>query len=70
MFVFFVQAAFTYAIVNDYYMLLSCEYMQKLYRATRSPELEERVIGPSHILDSIEAAELDPESVYSLPDPE
>ncbi|XP_043289172.1 protein NATD1 isoform X2 [Venturia canescens] len=64
------EAALTYAIVNDYYMLLNCEYMQKFYLATKSPELEERVIGPKHILEAQQSDPLDSETVQELPEPE
>lgn len=60
----------TYVIVNDYYMLLNCEYMQKFYLATKTPELEERVVGPKHLLEAGESSSLRTETVYELPEPE
>lgn len=64
------QTAFTYAIVNSYYMYLRCEYLQKYYLAVKNFDLEKRVIGPSHILEGPDSVALDPDVVYELPDPE
>ncbi|XP_011313825.1 protein NATD1 [Fopius arisanus] len=44
------EAALTYAIVNDYRIILTCKYMQKFYLSTKTRDLEERVIGPYHLL--------------------
>ena len=43
--------------------------MQKFYRLTKSPELEERVVGPKHFLESLDINS-DPQSIYDLPDPD
>ncbi|XP_057330537.1 protein NATD1 [Microplitis mediator] len=48
------EAAFTYAIVNNYYLILTCKYMQRTYEKIKTPELEERVIGPSNFLKAPE----------------
>lgn len=64
------QTAFTHAIVNHYYMYLTCEYMQKYYLAIKNPDLEERIVGPPHILEGPDSEPLDPDIIYELPDPE
>ncbi|XP_023288127.1 uncharacterized protein LOC105701767 isoform X2 [Orussus abietinus] len=64
------EAAFTYAIVNNYYMYLTCEYLQKYYLATKTVELEELIIGPSHILEGPTSESLNQETVDELPDPQ
>ncbi|CAK9823529.1 Protein lifeguard 1 [Anthophora retusa] len=64
------ETAFTYAIVNYYYMYLTCEYMQKYYLAIKTPELEELIVGPPHILEGPDSEPLDPNTIYELPDPE
>ncbi|XP_051158812.1 uncharacterized protein LOC127280079 [Leptopilina boulardi] len=62
------EAAFTYAIVNDYHMYLTCAYVQKYYLAIKNSELEELVVGPPHLLESPYAE--DPNAIYEIPDPE
>ncbi|XP_015604668.1 uncharacterized protein LOC107272237 isoform X2 [Cephus cinctus] len=64
------ETAFTYAIINNYYMYLTCVYLQKYYLATKTIELEERVVGPKHILEGPSSKALDPDIIYELPDPE
>ncbi|KMQ89846.1 protein lifeguard 1-like protein [Lasius niger] len=64
------ETAFTYAIVNNYYMYLRCEYLQKYYRAVKNPDLEERVVGPPHILNGPDSASSDSNVINELPDPE
>ncbi|XP_054001868.1 protein NATD1-like [Hylaeus anthracinus] len=64
------ETAFTHAIVNHYYMYLTCEYMQKYYLAIKNPDLEERIVGPPHILEGPDSEPLDPDIIYELPDPE
>ncbi|XP_076625111.1 protein NATD1 [Colletes latitarsis] len=64
------ETAFTYAIVNYYYMYLSCDYMQKYYLAIKNPDLEDRIVGPPHILEGPDSEPLDPDVIYELPDPE
>ncbi|KOC68418.1 Protein GTLF3B [Habropoda laboriosa] len=64
------ETAFTYAIVNYYYMYLTCEYMQKYYLAVKNPDLEELIVGPPHILEGPDSEPLDPNIIYELPDPE
>lgn len=63
------QTAFTYAVVNDYFMYLRCEYLQKYYRAVKNSDLEERIVGPPDILDGPDSTDLHPDTVYELPDP-
>lgn len=67
---FLAETAFTYAIVNNYYMYLRCEYLQKYYRAVKNPDLEERIVGPPHILDGPDSTSLDSDIIDKLPDPE
>ena len=62
------ETAFTHAIVNHYYMYLTCDYMQKYYLAVKNPDLEDRIVGPPHILGS-DYEPLDANN-YELPDPE
>ncbi|XP_076761738.1 protein lifeguard 3 [Xylocopa sonorina] len=64
------ETAFTYAIVNYYYLYLTCEYMQKYYRAVKNPDFEELIVGPPHILEGPDSESLDPNIIYELPDPE
>ncbi|XP_016769262.1 protein NATD1-like isoform X2 [Apis mellifera] len=64
------ETAFTYVILNNYYMYLTCEYMQKYYLAIKNPDLEEYVVGPPHILEGPDSKSLDPNIIYELPDPE
>nr|XP_012141015.1 PREDICTED: protein NATD1-like isoform X2 [Megachile rotundata] len=64
------ETAFTYAIVNYYYLFLSCDYMQKYYLAVKNSDLEELVVGPMHILEGPDSEPLDPNIIYELPDPE
>ncbi|XP_031832088.1 protein NATD1 [Nomia melanderi] len=64
------ETAFTYAILNHYYMFLTCEYMQKYYLAIKNPDLEELVVGPQNILEGFGSEPLDPNIIYELPDPE
>ena len=49
-------------------MYLTCDYMQKYYLAVKNPDLEDRIVGPPHILGSDYEA-LDADN-YELPDPE
>ncbi|KAG7211812.1 hypothetical protein KM043_011043 [Ampulex compressa] len=64
------ETAFTYAIVNHYYIYLTCEYAQKYYLAVKNPDLEERIVGPPKILDGPDSTAIDPDIIYELPDPE
>ncbi|XP_078037184.1 protein NATD1 [Augochlora pura] len=64
------ETAFTYAILNSYYMFLTCEYMQKYYLAVKNPDLEELIVGPTHILEGPDSEPLDHDIIYELPDPE
>ncbi|XP_026674812.1 uncharacterized protein LOC108631583 isoform X1 [Ceratina calcarata] len=64
------QTAFTYAIVNYYYMYLSCDYMQRYYLAVKNSDLEEVVVGPPHLLEGPDSESLDPISPHELPDPD
>lgn len=64
------ESAFTYAIIHNYFLILSCKYMQKVFLANRTKELEERVVGPVNILQESERGHFDPGSVDDLPDPE
>ncbi|XP_076231275.1 protein lifeguard 3-like [Calliopsis andreniformis] len=64
------ESAFTYAIVNYYYMYLTCNYMQKYYLAFKNPSLEDRVVGPPHILEGPTSEPIDRNIIYDLPDPE
>ncbi|XP_076681197.1 protein lifeguard 3-like [Andrena cerasifolii] len=63
------ESAFTHAIVNHYYMYLTCDYMQKYYLAVKNPDLEDRIVGPPHILEGSDYKPLDADS-YDLPDPQ
>lgn len=62
------QTAFTYAIVNDYYLYLTCTYAQKYYLANKNKALEQRIVGPEHILNA--PISLDLEVFEEEPDPE
>ncbi|XP_034188019.1 protein NATD1 [Osmia lignaria lignaria] len=64
------ETAFTYAIVNYYYLYLTCDYLQKYYLAIKNSDLEELIIGPKHILEGPDSESLDPNIIYELPDPE
>ena len=66
------ETAFTHAIVNHYYMYLTCDYMQKYYLAVKNPDLEDRIVGPQHILEGsdYEAHDADIYDPEDLPDPE
>lgn len=65
------ETAFTYAIVNYYYMYLSCDYMQRYYLAVKNPDLEEVVVGPPHLLEGPDSESLDnPRTPHELPDPD
>ncbi|XP_043479339.1 uncharacterized protein LOC122509386 [Leptopilina heterotoma] len=64
------EEAFTYAIVNDYHMYLTCVYIQKYYLVIKNAELEERVIGPPNVLEFPYAETTDPGAIYEIPDPE
>lgn len=44
--------------------------MQKYYLAVKNPDLEEVIVGPSHILEGPDSEALDPDIIYELPDPE
>ncbi|XP_014219408.2 protein NATD1-like [Copidosoma floridanum] len=62
------ETAFTYAIINDYLLFLTCSYTQKYYLANKNPELTERVVGPKSILGL--PVSLDPETFEEEADPE
>lgn len=62
------QTAFTYAIVNNYYLFLTCSYTQKYYLANKNEGLEQRVIGPKNVLST--SVTLDPDTFEKLPDPQ
>ncbi|XP_044584329.1 protein NATD1-like [Cotesia glomerata] len=44
------EAAFTYAIKENFNLILTCKYTQRVYEKIKSPELEDRVIGPLNLL--------------------
>ncbi|XP_031778751.1 protein NATD1-like [Nasonia vitripennis] len=62
------ETAFTYAIVNDYYLYLTCKYTQKYYLANKNKALEQRIVGPEHVLNA--PISLDLEVFEEEPDPE
>lgn len=50
-------------------MYLTCDYMQKYYLAVKNPDLEDRIVGPQHILEGSDYEPLDTD-IYDPPDPE
>lgn len=46
---YFIQTAFTYAIVNNYYMYLECKYLQKYSLTVKNFDLEKHIVGPPNI---------------------
>lgn len=44
--------------------------MQKYYLAFKNPSLEERIVGPPHILDGPASEPIERNFIYDLPDPE
>ncbi|XP_014471691.1 PREDICTED: protein NATD1-like [Dinoponera quadriceps] len=63
------ETAFTYAIVNNYYMYLQCEYLQTYYLTVKNFDLEKHIVGPSDILEDRSSLLLDLDTVHELPEP-
>ena len=62
------QTAFTYAIMNNYYLYLTCSYAQKYYLANRNANLDKRIVGPKNILGA--SVRWDQDSFDKEPDPQ
>ncbi|KAK0172882.1 hypothetical protein PV328_006148 [Microctonus aethiopoides] len=47
------ETAITYAVLNNYRLILTCRYMQSYYyNSIKNTDLEKHIIGPSNILSS------------------